>query len=156
MAVLHNTSPVSSTINTTTKKSVKIDDAIITFLDDTLVSYKKDNVFCYNGNFVYFTPDFTIEDKLAFSYGVTIGEMRKNYIQPHHQFFMGLGEHFKRKIELTPDSVELQKYLHGEEFDTDCENGWAVVTVCGCTVGGVKVSDGIAKNHYPKGLRTKY
>ena len=30
----------------------------------------------------------------------------------------------------------------GEEFETDCENGWAVVTVCGCTLGGVKVVSG--------------
>ncbi|MBQ1996033.1 MAG: hypothetical protein II237_07580, partial [Clostridia bacterium] len=57
--------------------------------------------------------------------------------------------------ELSADSDELKKYLHGEEFETDSENGWAVVTVNGCSVGGVKVVNGRAKNHYPKGLRTK-
>ena len=87
--------------------------------------------------------------------GVTIGEIKKNYIQPHHQFFMAMGESFKRKIELSVDSGELKKYLHGEEFSTTCENGWAVVTVNGCSLGGVKVVDGRAKNHYPKGLRLK-
>ena len=46
-------------------------------------------------------------------------------------------------------------YLHGEEFSTNCETGWAVVTVNGCSLGGVKVVDGRAKNHYPKGLRLK-
>ena len=59
------------------------------------------------------------------------------------------------EIELSADSDELKKYLHGEEFETACENGWAVVTVEGCSVGGVKVVSGRAKNHYPKGLRTK-
>ena len=87
--------------------------------------------------------------------GVTIGEVRKNYILPHHQFFMAMGDKFKRKIDLLADSTEISKYLHGEEFDVNCENGWAVVTVNGCSVGGVKVVNGRAKNHYPKGLRIK-
>ena len=119
------------------------------------VSYKEENLMMYNGNPVYFTPDFPIRKGSAFSCGVTIGEIRKNYIQPHHQFFMAMGTDFKRKIELTADSDEIKKYLHGEEFNTDCPNGWAVVLVDSCTVGGVKVSNGKAKNHYPKGLRTK-
>ena len=91
----------------------------------------------------------------VFSKGITIGEVRKNYLQPHHQFFMGLGNDFKRKIELSAESEELKKYLHGEEFDVDCENGWAVVTTQNCVVGGVKVVNSRAKNHYPKGLRLK-
>jgi NOL1/NOP2/fmu family ribosome biogenesis protein len=62
---------------------------------------------------------------------------------------------FKRKIELTAESDEVKKYLYGEEFDTTCENGWAVVTINGCSLGGVKVVNGRAKNHYPKGLRLK-
>lgn len=140
---------------TVTLGKEKIDKTITDFLDDTLASYKKENVQMYNGNPVYFTPDFPIRKGSAFSCGVTIGEVRKNYIVPHHQFFMAMGECFKRKINLSAESDEIKKYLHGEEFETTCENGWAVVMVEGCTVGGVKVSNGRAKNHYPKGLRTK-
>ena len=66
---------------------------------------------------------------------------------------MAMGENFRRKIDFSPDSEELKKYLRGEEISADCENGWAVVTVNGLSVGGVKVSSGKAKNHYPKGLR---
>ena len=84
---------------------------------------------------------------------MTVGEVRKNYVQPHHQFFMALGHRFKRRIELSPDSAELDRYLRGEEISVECENGWAVITTAGCPVGGVKVSGGRAKNHYPKGLR---
>lgn len=132
----------------------KIDKTLVDFLDDTLATYKKDNVQIYNGNPVYFTPTFPVP-KGVFACGVTIGEIRKNYVVPHHQFFMALGKDFKRKINLTANSEEIKKYLHGEEFNTDCPNGWAVVLVDDCTVGGVKVSNGKAKNHYPKGLRTK-
>lgn len=155
MAVLHNTGVGTFTAKTPQTTKEKVDKVVFDFLDDVLIKYEKDYVTLYNGNPVYFTPDFHIQKGTAFSCGVTIGEIRKNYILPHHQFFMALGKDFKRKIELRPDSEEIMKYLHGEEFSTDCESGWAVVTVNGCSVGGVKVVSGRAKNHYPKGLRTK-
>ena len=131
----------------------KLDKTLTDFLDDTLVSYDKNSVQIYNGKAVYYSTELPPPMKLAFTYGVTIGEIRKNYVQPHHQFFMAMGKDFKRKIELTADCDEIKKYLHGEEISTDCPNGWAVVMVEGCAVGGVKVSNGRAKNHYPKGLR---
>lgn len=155
VAVLHNTNECYGNTPRIEIKKEKIDKTVINFLNDTLAHYEVDNVMMYNGNPVYFTPDLTIRKGSAFACGVTIGEIRKNYIQPHHQFFMAMGKEFKRKINLTADSDEIKKYLHGEEFNTDCPNGWAVVMVDGCTVGGVKVSNGKAKNHYPKGLRTK-
>ena len=122
-------------------------------IDETLEYYDESNVLAYNGNPVYFTSDFSVKKGTAFSCGVTIGEIKKNYILPHHQFFMALGNEFKRKINLSADSDKLKKYLHGEEISVDCENGWAVITTKGCSVGGVKVVSGRAKNHYPKGLR---
>ncbi len=154
MAVLHHTGEVY-TFKSAPKKAEKIDKTVFDFLDDVLVDYDKNHVQMYNGNPVYFTPDFDVPKGAAFSCGITIGEIKKNYIQPHHQFFMGMGESFRRKIELTADDEKTKKYLHGEEIDTDCPNGWAVVTVDGCSVGGAKVSNGKAKNHYPKGLRLK-
>lgn len=155
MAVLHNTNESFDTPQKVRKESRKIDKCVTDFLKDVLTDFDESHILMYNGNPVYFTPDFEIKKGTAFSCGVTIGEIKKNYILPHHQFFMAMGNNFKRKIELTADSDELKKYLHGEEFETDCQNGWSVVTVNGCSVGGVKVVSGRAKNHYPKGLRTK-
>lgn len=156
MAVLHRIGEKTCTNTNKQVKTEKVDKTVFDFLDDTLISYDKENVRIYNSNPIYFTPEFTVNKGSAFSCGVTIGEIKKNYILPHHQFFMALGNMFKRKIELTADSQDLKKYLHGEEIAADCENGWAVVTVDGCTVGGAKISNGKAKNHYPKGLRTLY
>ena len=154
-AVLHNTNSARNYTPVKGNKNDKIDKIIYDFLDDTLVDYDRENVLLHKGTPVYFDPDFKVEKATVFAMGITIGEVRKNYIQPHHQFFMGMGENFKRKIELSPDSDEIKKYLHGEEFETSCPNGWAVVTVSGCAVGGAKVVNGRAKNHYPKGLRIK-
>ena len=155
MAVLHNKYESASSYPAVKVGQEKIDKTVYDFLDSVLTEYDKDYVLMYNGNPVYFTPDFPVKKGTAFACGVTIGEIRKNYIQPHHQFFMAMGDKFKRKIELDPDSDEMKKYLHGEEIDVECDNGWAVVTTKGCSVGGVKVVSGRAKNHYPKGLRLK-
>lgn len=153
MAVLHQKDEPLPCPAAPVKAAVKPDPILAEFLDDVLVEYDPSHVSAYNGNPVYVTPALTLEKGAAFSCGVTIGERRKNYIQPHHQFFMALGNQFKRQIELAPDSEEMARYLHGEEISVDCENGWAVITTQGCTVGGVKVVSGRAKNHYPKGLR---
>ncbi|MBQ6898921.1 MAG: RNA methyltransferase [Clostridia bacterium] len=154
MAVLHRKG-CEANQKTLTPAKEKIDKTITDFLDSVLTSYDKNAVKMYNMNPVYFGSDVEIPKGSAFSCGVTIGEIKKNYIQPHHQFFMAMGKCFRRQIDLSPDSEEIKKYLHGEEIDVNCENGWAVITVNGCTLGGVKVVNGRAKNHYPKGLRTK-
>ncbi|MEE1053451.1 MAG: hypothetical protein U0L33_03835 [Acutalibacteraceae bacterium] len=155
MAVLHNKQEKEPLKRSPQKQSVKINPVLLDFLDDTLVTYNKDEVKVYGDTAVFFGGDIEISRKTAFMCGVTIGEIKKNYVLPHHQFFMAMGGDFKRKIELSPDSDEIKKYLHGEEFKTDAPNGWTAVTVCGATLGGVKVVNGTAKNHYPKGIRIK-
>jgi len=151
MAVLHDTRTPVQRLGGVKKPAAKIERIVLDFLNDTLTDYDLEQVSLYNGNPVYAAP--ALDKGTAFSCGVAIGEIRKNYIQPHHQFFMAMGSRFKRKIELAPDSAELECYLHGEEISVECENGWAVITTMGCSVGGVKVVSGRAKNHYPKGLR---
>ena len=54
---------------------------------------------------------------------------------------------------LSLDDPRVASYLHGDTVSADLPNGWASVTVEGYPLGGIKVSDGVAKNHYPKGLR---
>ena len=157
MALLHNTDPEAQSKFSKNSKSsnVKIEKTVFDFLDGVLTTYDKACVKMNNDTPIYFNGDFDTSKATVYMKGVTIGEIKKNYIQPHHQFFMAMGESFKRKIELDCESDEIKKYLHGEEFGTTCENGWAVVTVNGCSLGGVKVVNGRAKNHYPKGLRLK-
>lgn len=172
MALLHNTSSAVAEENVepikrksskngsdTRKKQDKNAPfqirTVTDFLDATLISYDKNAVRERNGIPFYMTAEIDTGALAVFSCGINIGEVKKNYIQPHHSFFTSMGELFKRKIDLLPDSDELKKYLRGEEIDVDYPDGWAVITVCGCALGGVKVVSGVAKNHYPKGLRSK-
>ncbi|MBE5816643.1 MAG: NOL1/NOP2/sun family putative RNA methylase [Clostridiales bacterium] len=153
MAVLHHTGEEDSVINCRKPVRQKVEKIVFDFLNDTLTEYNPEYVCMYNKNPVYYNGKLPVKDGRAFSCGVTIGEIKKDRIMPHHQLFMALGVLFKRKIELSLDSPELVKYMRGEEISAQCSNGWAVVTVDGVALGGAKVVNGVAKNHYPKGLR---
>lgn len=152
VAVLKNTGEKGEIKKTNVNQPLP-EKFVYDFLDETLENYDKQKVISKNGTPIYFGGAFCVSTAPTFSCGVTIGEIRKNYIVPHHQFFSAMGQYFKRKINLDANSPELQKYLRGEEIAADIPNGWAAVTVAGVSLGGVKVVNGIAKNHYPKGLR---
>ncbi len=153
MAVLKHKGEKSHSLIPTKKQNFKLNPVLTVFLDDTLINYNKEDITLYGDTPVFYSSNIEIKKGNAFMCGVTIGEVKKNYVLPHHQFFSAFGKDFKRKIHLSPNSDDMQKYLHGEEIKTDCSNGWACVCVCGVPIGGAKVSNGIAKNHYPKGLR---
>ncbi len=131
----------------------KIPKVVTDFLQEVLQDHDPQKVIMRGETPVYFTPDFSVQGARVFACGVTIGEIKKNYILPHHQFFSAMGKDFKQKIDFSPDDPMLTRYLKGEEIPVTCQKGWAVVTVDGYPLGGVKVVNGIAKNHYPKGLR---
>ena len=44
-------------------------------------------------------------------------------------------------------------YLHGETLPAPSLRGWHIITLHGLALGWGKASDGVMKNHYPKGLR---
>ncbi len=85
--------------------------------------------------------------------GTAAGEVIKGRFEPHHHLFSAFGKEFIRKVLLSPDAPETEKYLRGETFNCGCENGWCAVIVGGCPAGGGKAVGGTVKNHYPKGLR---
>ncbi len=154
-AVLHNKNEKTANDNRIVKKKQKVSSCVFDFLDDVLVSYDKNAVMQHGDKVYYFTANFDESSVNPFLQGITVGEVKKDFIKPHHQFFSAMGASFKNKVNFSADSEDLKKYLHGEEIEVSCENGWAAVTVDGCALGGIKVSGKKAKNHYPKGLRTK-
>lgn len=108
----------------------------------------------YNNNIVIVSDIIPVPEYKVFSCGVKIGEIIKNRIVPHHQFFMAYGNYFKRKINLDCGSGQAAQYIGGMGFDCpNIDDGWASVLINNCTVGGAKVVNGYVKNHYPKGLR---
>ena len=87
--------------------------------------------------------------------GLQIGTFKKNRFEPAHSLSHALSvKDFQRVINLKKEEEQVTKYLKGESMDhVKVEKGWCLVCVEGIPLGFGKVSNGICKNHYPKGLR---
>ena len=53
----------------------------------------------------------------------------------------------------SPASTDLLKYFEGSTFAHEGSKGWYLICLEGLGIGWGKLSGGIMKNHYPKGLR---
>lgn len=96
---------------------------------------------------------FPLPHKEIYAYGVKLGEVRKGRVVPFHHFFTAYGHHFKQIVSFSSQNPLVLSYLRGESVPCDTPNGWGVLAVDGYAIGGVKITDGMAKNHYPSGLR---
>ena len=93
-------------------------------------------------------------ENLIYANGVTVGEIRSGRVVPHHAFFAAYGRDCARKLDFHADDPALAAYLHGDVIPApDLSDGWGAVLCEGVPVGGVHITGGVAKNHYPKGLR---
>ncbi len=93
--------------------------------------------------------------------GLELAGIERGRYKPAHALAMTMNEddlHICCNLSLD----QAYAYLRGEtismsDVDPDHgsmhENGWSLVTVNGISMGWGKISNGILKNHYPKGLR---
>jgi len=92
------------------------------------------------------------------SLGVTLGEVRKGRVVPHHHFFTAYGKGLSAQAVFVPDDGAVSRYLAGEEIEVDpALSGYAAILLSvgetAVTLGGGKAVGGRLKNYYPKGLR---
>lgn len=84
--------------------------------------------------------------------GVHLGTVKKNRFEPAHAYALASKkEDVKKTYEL--EESQVISYLKGETVACENTNGWTLVCYKGYPLGWGKVSGGILKNHYPKGLR---
>ncbi len=111
---------------------------------------------------VYLKPDIDLPPYGVFAAGVCVGEIVGKRFAPHHQLFSAFGKDFLRRVNLTEKCGETEAYLKGNEITVADKleysgkaDGFTAVLINGCPVGGGKISGGVCKNHYPKGLRNQ-
>lgn len=87
--------------------------------------------------------------------GLHLGEIKKNRFEPSHALAMALrADDFKQTVNYPADGQEIASFLRGESLSASPQlKGWTGVLVDGFPLGWGKASDGVLKNHYPKGLR---
>lgn len=97
--------------------------------------------------------------------GLHIGTVLKNRFEPGHALAKCLDKTGVKNyydINVISDDADTKegmnlavKYISGETFNLEGENGWYLILTDGCSVGWGKLTNGIMKNHYPKGLRKR-
>ncbi len=84
--------------------------------------------------------------------GLELGEWKKNRFEPAHALALALKPtEVKQTYAMT--KAEADRYIRGEAIPCSDLAGWVLMTYEGYSVGWAKASGGMAKNHYPKGLR---
>mgnify|MGYP003550290295 CR=1 FL=1 len=106
-------------------------------------------------NYNYFVPNKDAVKKRVnyVSIGVRLGQIKNGRFEPHHNMFTAFGKNFINHIDLDYKDERVSKYLKGDIFDTENEDGFGAIIVNNCALGGYKISKGKLKNFYPKGLR---
>lgn len=144
------------------------------FLSDTFseegIFYFQDSLlmeasgFYLSGDQLYLLPDGlpVLKELKVLRPGLHLGTIKKNRFEPSHGLALTLAEtHVKRFVRLSSDSKEIKAYLNGQALTLSLNNypslnaakGWCLVLVDKYSLGWGKLSGGILKNHYPKGLR---
>ena len=83
--------------------------------------------------------------------GLELGEVKKDRFEPAHAWALWL-KTARSVADFPADSPEIAKYLRGEAIQGS-QTGWTLLTVDGLSLGWVKGSGGVLKNHFPKALR---
>lgn len=108
------------------------------------------------GQYVFITAEAPKIDTLnLLRSGVLAGELVKGRFEPAHALFMCPDFMPRQMFNLALNDPKTAAFLHGEQIEApDCENGFVSVRIAGVPCGFGKVSGGVLKNRYPKGLRT--
>ena len=95
---------------------------------------------------------FPIEGLRVTRAGLLLGEVMGSRFEPAHALAMaGRETPLVQTTALTFE--EAMRYLRGETIAKPAEKGFGAATFKGHALGLYKASDGVLKNHYPKGLR---
>lgn len=106
------------------------------------------------GGQLYLVPEEcpSLKGLKALRAGLHLGTVKKDRFEPSHALALFL----KPEEAVFSHDLSLEqagKYVKGETFAAEGEKGWYLICVEGYSLGFGKLSGGIMKNHYPKGLR---
>lgn len=142
-------------------KIKKLDKEVKDYRDfeKKFLNIKLDNRFELRGENLYLLPDELpdIKKLKVLRYGLHLGILKKNRFEPSHALSHYLKIDDVKYIEnFNINEKEVLDYLRGNTINTGQSRGWVLVCVEGVALGWGKESNGVLKNHYPKGLRINY
>lgn len=87
--------------------------------------------------------------------GLHLGTFKKNRFEPSYALAMVLKLSQAKNVCDLQDEDQAYQYLKGEALKLPAKKGWVLVGYGGYPLGFGKASEGLVKNHYPKGLRIR-
>lgn len=122
-------------------------------LSSLLDTYHIQNLIYRKSKDTYYGSLFPLDDHglHLLRFGTELGSYIKHFEPGHH-----LAKIIPNALSLPLSAQQASQYLKGESFPLSIPNGYHVVSYMDMNLGWVKVVDGVAKNHYPKGLRRNY
>lgn len=115
-----------------------------------------DGPFLWFGDQLYLLPEGapSLRGLRVVRPGLHLGTSKKKRFEPSHALALALGgAGALRRVSLDACSDQASAYLSGQAFPALGEPGWHLIAVDGFGIGWGKLSGGMMKNHYPKGLR---
>ena len=142
-------------------KEKRIDKEIKDYKDfeKKFLNISLENKFEIRGENLYLLPEESPDTKKIklLRYGLHVGTLKKNRFEPSHALSHYLKMEDAKYIEnLKVNDEQILQYLRGNTINTGNSRGWVLVCVEGIPIGWGKESNGVLKNHYPKGLRINY
>lgn len=81
--------------------------------------------------------------------GLYIGDVKTKRFEPSQAFAMSIKkEDAKISLDYSLDDMDLKRYMRGESYSVECEDGWCLVCLEGYPIGWGKVQNGRLKNKY--------
>ena len=119
------------------------------FVKNSLNCPPKDNLIIHGSSLLSVPYCVDLRGLRVMRSGLYIGELKKNRFEPSQAFAMTLKkEDAKISIDFSLEDENLKRYMRGESFAVDCNDGWCLVCVNGYPLGWGKVTKGRLKNKY--------
>ena len=143
------------------KDTVTVDSAykLFTKFISDVTSEELGGVPCLYGDQLYLAPREMPESTSGLKIlrgGLQLGSIvGGNRFEPSHALALALDTN-RIKKSYSIDLPSAITYLHGDTLPCGSEKGWHVILFDDFPLGWGKASDGMMKNHYPKGLRKNF
>ena len=133
---------ISTILETLQRDICKLPD----FIPENRIILQGDRLFCIPEN----APDCA--GLRVISPGIALLRAGRSHVEPEHALAMALPPELAcRCVDL--NEAQATAYLAGESIPLSSEKGWTLTLYNTLPLGWSKFSDGILKNHLPKGLR---
>lgn len=159
VAKIHKLDEEKSKVNTINIRKMGKELKYYREFESKFLNIKLEDRFNLRGENLYLIPNNAPDTNglKVLRCGLHVGILKKNRFEPSHAL-----SHYIKKCDakytedFSVDSQEVYQYLRGNTINTNQSRGWVLVTVEGIPLGWGKESNGVLKNHYPKGRRITY